>query len=256
MIFKKKKWEIDEDGEQVMSLNDHLRELRNRILACLAVLVIGFLVSFYNAERIVDELSAMGLANGYIFVYLSPQELLMQYMRIGLVGGLIISIPVIVYEVYAFIAPGLEKYEKPFLILSLIFGQICFVLGVIFAHKISMPFMLGFLFKINGTSYISSSISIESYLSFILTVYIIFGIVFEMPVVSAILTKFGLLKSKWLVKGRSISIVLCFILAALITPPDVVSQIMVAIPMMLLYQISIVICKIIEKFNRKKEESE
>ncbi|MGN1406488.1 MAG: twin-arginine translocase subunit TatC, partial [Erysipelotrichaceae bacterium] len=256
MIFKKKKWEIDEDGEKVMSLSDHLRELRNRVIVCLLILAIGFVFCFYNAETIVNELTTMGLNNGYSFVYLSPQELLLQYMRIGLVGGLILSIPVLVYEVYAFIAPGLEKYEKPFLILSLIFGQICFVIGVIFAHKISMPFMLGFLFKVNSTDYITSSISIESYLSFILTVYIIFGAVFEMPVISAILTKFGLLKSKWLEKGRSVSIVICFLVAALITPPDVISQVMVAIPMMLLYQISILICKLIEKLNRKKEEAE
>lgn len=116
--------------------------------------------------------------------------------------------------------------------------------------------MLGFLYKINGTDYITSSISIESYLSFVLMVYIIFGIVFEMPVVSAILTKFGLLKSVWLKKGRSFAIVLCFIVAALITPPDIISQIMVAIPMMILYQLSIIICRVIEKFNRKKEDEE
>ena len=253
---KKKQWETDEDGEKVMSLSGHLRELRNRVVVCLVFLFAGFVLCFSNAELIVNELSAMGLANGYVFVYLSPQELLVQYMRVGLTGALIISIPVIVYEAYAFIAPGLEKYEKPFLILSLIFGQICFALGVAFAHKISMPFMLGFLYKINGTDYITSSISIESYLSFVLMVYIIFGIVFEMPVVSAILTKFGLLKSAWLKKGRSFAIVLCFIVAALITPPDIISQNMVAIPMMILYQLSIIICRVIEKFNRKKEDEE
>ena len=122
---KKKQWETDEDGEKVMSLSGHLRELRNRVVVCLVFLFAGFVLCFSNAELIVNELSAMGLANGYVFVYLSPQELLVQYMRVGLTGALIISIPVIVYEAYAFIAPGLEKYEKPFLILSLIFGQIC-----------------------------------------------------------------------------------------------------------------------------------
>ena len=252
-MFKRKKVK---DDEKVMSLSGHLKELRNRIIVCLVFLFAGFGFCFYNAETIVAKLTAMGLNSGYSFVYLSPQELLVQYMRVGLTGAVLICIPVIIYEVYAFIAPGLEKYEKPFLMLSLVFGQICFVLGVAFAHKISMPFMLGFLYKINGTDYITSSISIESYLSFVLMVYIIFGIIFEMPVISAIMTRFGIMKSAWLVKGRSIAIVLCFVVAALITPPDIISQIMVAIPMMMLYQVSIFISKAIEKLKRKKESEE
>lgn len=252
-MFKRKKVN---DDEKVMSLTGHLKELRNRIIVCLVFLFAGFVLCFSNAETIVSELSAMGLNSGYSFVYLSPQELLVQYMRVGLTGAVLICIPVIIYEVYAFIAPGLEKYEKPFLILSLVFGQICFVLGVAFAHKISMPFMLSFLYKINGTDYITSSISIESYLSFVLMVYIIFGIIFEMPVISAIMTRFGILKSVWLVKARSVATVLCFVVAALITPPDIISQVMVAIPMMLLYQVSIFISKAIEKFKRKKESED
>ena len=145
----------------------------------------------------------------------------MQYMRTGLICGLIMSIPVIVYEAYAFISPGLQKHEKVFLMMALVFGQICFITGMAFAHKITMPFMLGFLYAINGTEYITSSVSIESYLSFLLTVYIIFGIVFEMPVITAILTQFGLIRAEWLIKARSIAIVLCFLLAALITPPPI-----------------------------------
>ncbi|MGM9942430.1 MAG: twin-arginine translocase subunit TatC [Bulleidia sp.] len=256
MFQKKSKWKVNEDGEQVMSLSGHLRELRNRILVIAFVLFVLFALCFSKAEQIVDALTSMGISNGYQFVYLSPQELLIQYVRAAMIGALILSVPVILYEAYAFIAPGLEKREKPFLILSLIFGQICFLIGVVFAHKISMPFMLGFLYEINGTEYIVSSISIENYLSFLLTVYIIFGIVFEMPVITAILTQFGLLKAEWLMKARSFAIVICFLLAALITPPDIVSQMMVAVPMVILYHLSIAICSVIGKFKKKKEEVE
>jgi sec-independent protein translocase protein TatC len=137
---------------------------------------------------------------------------------------------------------------------AMILGIVCFVVGVLFAHRISMPFMLKFLYAFNNTDYIVASISIESYLSFVMTVYIIFGIVFEMPVISGTLTQFGLLKPVWLEKGRSVAIVAIFFVAAIITPPDIVSQIMVAFPMVLLYQVSIVICKILYKFKKKDEE--
>ena len=252
----RKNWETDENGEQVMSLSGHLRELRNRLLVIAVGLLVCFAVCFSKAELIVNQLTAMGITNGYRFVYLSPQELLMQYMRTGLICGLIMSIPVIVYEAYAFISPGLQKHEKVFLMMALVFGQICFITGMAFAHKITMPFMLGFLYAINGTEYITSSVSIESYLSFLLTVYIIFGIVFEMPVITAILTQFGLIRAEWLIKARSIAIVLCFLLAALITPPDIVSQIMVAIPMVILYQLSIAICTVIGKVKRRNQAEE
>lgn len=242
-MAEKKQVEVNEDGEEVMSLNDHLRELRNRILFCLAFVIAGFVICFANAEKIIDILTAMALGSGYTFVTLTPQELLIQYMRVGLLGAIVVCAPVLGYQLYSFVQPGLRKNENAFFGCALVAGFICFLIGVSFAHKISMPFMLDFLIKLNNTDYISASISIENYLSFVLTVYIIFGIVFEMPVVSVILTQFGLLKPVWLEKGRSVAIIACFFLAAVITPPDIVSQIMVAIPMILLYQISIYLTK-------------
>lgn len=256
MAKKKNHVVLNEEGEQVMSLTDHLRELRNRVMVCLGVLLVGFIVFLGYAEEIVDLLTQMGIDNGYQFVYLSPQELMIQHLGVAGVCAIVISIPVLAYQVYAFMAPGLKKHENQFFMVAMIMGIICFVIGVLFAHKISMPFMLRFLYAFNTTDYIIASISIESYLSFVMTVYIIFGIVFEIPVISGLLTQFGLMKPEWLEKGRSIAIVGVFLVAAIITPPDIVSQIMVAIPMIFLYQISIVICKFLYKFKKKKEDNE
>ena len=256
MAKKKKEVVMNEDGEQVMSLTDHLRELRNRVVVCVLVLVVAFVVFLGYAETIVDMLKKMGLDNGYQFVYLSPQELMIQYLGVAGVCAVVLTIPVLAYEVYAFMAPGLKKNENRFFMAAMFLGIICFVIGVIFAHKISMPFMLKFLYAFNTTDYIVASISIESYLSFIMTVYIIFGIVFEMPVITGTLTQFGLLKPEWLKKGRSVAIVAIFFIAAVITPPDIVSQIMIALPMVLLYQISIVLCEILYKFKKKDDEIE
>ncbi|MBP3398223.1 MAG: twin-arginine translocase subunit TatC [Erysipelotrichaceae bacterium] len=256
MAKNKKQVNINEDGEQVMSLTDHLKELRNRIIVCVAVLIVGFVVFLSQASVIVDMLTQMGIDNGYQFVYLSPQELMIQHIGISGMCAIVITVPVLAYECYAFMSPGLKKNENQFFMAAMIFGIICFVLGVLFAHKIAMPFMLNFLYKFNTTDYITAQISIESYLSFVMTVYIIFGIVFEMPVISGALTQFGLLNPEWLVKGRSVAIVAIFFVAAVITPPDIVSQIMTAIPMVALYQVSIIICKFIYKFKKKKDEDE
>ena len=254
MAKKKKQVVLNEDGEEVMSLTDHLRELRNRVVVCVSALVIGFIVFLGFAEEIVDLLTQMGLDNNYQFVYLSPQELMIQHLGVAGICAVVLTVPVIAYEVYAFMSPGLKKHENQFFMAAMILGIVCFVVGVLFAHRISMPFMLKFLYAFNNTDYIVASISIESYLSFVMTVYIIFGIVFEMPVISGTLTQFGLLKPVWLEKGRSVAIVAIFFVAAIITPPDIVSQIMVAFPMVLLYQVSIVICKILYKFKKKDEE--
>lgn len=239
-----------------MSLTDHLRELRNRVMVCVGVLIVAFIVFLGQADTIVDLMTQMGIDNGYQFVYLSPQELMIQHLGVAGVCAVVLTVPTIAYECYAFAAPGLKKNENRFFMAAMLFGIICFVVGVLFAHKVAMPFMLMFLYQFNTTDYITASISIESYLSFIMTVYIIFGIVFEMPVISCTLTQFGLLKPEWLKKGRSVAIVAIFFIAAVITPPDIVSQIMVAIPMVMLYQVSIVLCGFIYKFKKKEEDEE
>jgi sec-independent protein translocase protein TatC len=113
------------------------------------------------------------------------------------------------------------------------------VIGVAFARYISLPFVLRFLIQFTGEVDVAASISIQQYVGFLLTIFVVFGLVFELPVVSVLLTGLGLIRAEWLKAGRKIMIVVIFVLAAIITPPDVVSQIMVAVPMILLYELSI-----------------
>ena len=116
--------------------------------------------------------------------------------------------------------------------------------------------MLRFLISFTGEVDVSASISIQAYISFLLTVFLIFGIVFEMPVVTVVLTALGVLKAEWLAKGRKIMIVAIFFIAAVITPPDVISQILIAFPMLLLYEISILLCKLVTKRKKKAADEE
>ena len=155
------------------------------------------------------------------------------------------------YQVYAFCSPGLSKKERGFTLAALIAGTLCFLAGAAFARFISLPFMLRFLIQFTFEVDVSASISIDQYVSFLLTVFVIFGLVFELPVISVLLTGLGLIKAEWLRKGRKVMIVLIFVLAAIITPPDVVSQIMVAIPMIGLYELSIVLCRLVARSEKR-----
>ena len=238
-----------------MSLSGHLRELRNRILVCVLLLLAVFALCLSFAPRIVTLLTDMGKRFDYVYVYIAPQELFLVYMNVALVGAVVVCFPVLAYQVYAFCSPGLSGKERTYISGALIAGALCFLLGVAFAYFISLPFMLRFLIQFTGEVDVSASISIQSYISFLLTVFVIFGLVFELPVVTVLLTGLGIVKAEWLAKGRKVMIVIIFVLAAIITPPDIVSQIMVAVPMLALYELSIVLSRLVGKSKKSAAEA-
>ena len=250
---KKAKEAASPDGS--MSLSGHLRELRNRILICVILLVVVFGICLSFAPQIVTLLTDMGQRYNYVYVYIAPQELFLVYMNVALVGAVVACFPVLAYQIYAFCSPGLSGRERGYISGSLIAGGLCFLAGVAFAYFISLPFMLRFLIQFTGQVDVSASISIQQYVSFLLTVFVIFGLVFELPVVSVLLTGLGLVRAEWLVKGRKVMIVIIFILAAIITPPDIVSQIMVAVPMLGLYEISIALSRVVGKAKKSTAEA-
>lgn len=247
---------MKKNKEANMSLSGHLRELRNRIAVCVVFLVAAFLVALYFSQDIINFLTAMGEVYGYVFVYLSPQELLIEQFSVSLVAGVCISFPVILYQIWAFIQPGLRKNENVLFMLAIVSGLICFLIGILFAYKIMLPFMLRFLMDISSGSSITAQISIQKYISFLLTIFLIFGVIFELPVVSVLLTQLGLLKVTWMRKGRAVVIIIIFFIAAVVTPPDIVSQIMVAIPMCGLYELSILISAFLLKIRHRDNPDE
>ena len=249
--MKKKAEKAQANPEGSMSLSGHLRELRNRILICVILLLAVFGLCLSFAPRIVTMLTDMGKQFNYVYVYIAPQELFLVYMNVALVGAVVVCFPVLAYQVYAFCSPGLSGKERGYISGALIAGGLCFLVGVAFAYFISLPFMLRFLIGFTTEVDVSASISIQEYVSFLMTVFVIFGAVFELPVISVLLTALGVLRADWLRKGRRIMIVLIFLLAAIITPPDVVSQIMVAIPMIALYELSIFLSALVSKAKKK-----
>ena len=251
-VKRKKKAEVMEDDGS-MTLTGHLKELRNRLIICAVVFVVSVVITLMYADRLIDLLTAMGQGY-YTFVSIAPQEKLMQYFRVSLLAAFVITVPVALYQIYAFAKPGLKKSETFFLKLVILLGLALFVVGVMFAYKLMMPFMLRFLSTgIEGAEYIQTTTSIESYVNLCLTMFIIFGCVFEMPLVTIILSKMGIANPELLKKGRGVAIVLIFFIAAVVTPPDIVSQCMVAGPMVLLYFISIFLSGI---FYKPKEDDD
>ena len=251
-VKRKKKAEVmPDDGN--MTLTGHLKELRNRLIVCAVVFVAAVVVTLAYADRLIDLLTAMG-QGFYTFVSIAPQEKLMQYFRVSLLAAVVVTVPVALYQVYAFAKPGLKKSETFFLKLVILLGLALFVVGVLFAYKLMMPFMLQFLSTgIEGADYIQTTTSIESYVNLCLTMFIIFGCVFEMPLITIILSKMGIINPQLLKQVRGVAIVIIFFIAAVVTPPDIVSQCMVAGPMVLLYFISILLSGI---FYKPKEDDD
>ena len=250
--MKKSKENKAANPDGSMSLSGHLRELRNRILVVVILLLAAFMACLSFSPNLITFLTDMGEKYNYVFVYIAPQELLLVYLNTALVGALVVCFPVVAYEVYAFCSPGLKKRERTFFIASLLAGTLFFVFGVAFARYISLPFVLRFLIQFTGEVDVSASISIQQYVGFLLTIFVVFGLVFELPVVSVLLTGLGLIRAEWLRKGRKIMIVIIFVMAAIITPPDVVSQVMVALPMILLYELSSALSSLVGKRRREK----
>jgi sec-independent protein translocase protein TatC len=239
-----------------MGVTDHLRELRNRIVICLAALLSCMGAGLWFADRVVRALLAIGEAYGYRFVYLSPQEMLLQYVSVAFVCAVCVTAPVTLYEVWAFLRPGLRRNERVFYILAMLFGLIFAALGILFAAKALIPFMLRFLMALNRESGAAASVSVQNYISFLLTIFVIFAVIFELPVVTVLLTQLGLIKIEWLKRARRVMIVVTFLVAAVITPPDIVSQVMVALPLLGLYEFSILVCQIAARLRKPRPEEE
>ncbi|MGL5677182.1 MAG: twin-arginine translocase subunit TatC [Cellulosilyticaceae bacterium] len=238
--------------KSAMGITEHLGELRSRLTKIGVTLLVLFFVCFQFSHLIVNTLVDIATKYGYKLVYLAPSELFVQYIKVAFIAAVVVASPIIIYQIWAFVKPGLSKRENRAILGGLFWGLICFGIGVFFSYKIVFPFMLHFFININMSAKIAATISITNYISFVVSSLLSFGIIFEMPVVIALLTQLGVLRAAWLVKGRKFMIVGIFVVCAIITPPDVVSQLMVAIPMIILFEMSVRISKILDKRRQKR----
>lgn len=235
-----------------MSLFDHLDELRKRLIIIVIVNFVAAILLFSQTEIIMSYL--LEVNPGMELVYTTPSELLTVYIQLSLILAVTICSPITVYQVWAFIEKGLYEKEKKAILFTLIFGVVFFIIGVAFCYFMVLPTTLEFFVRI-AIEEVSSMLSIHSYVSFVNMMLLAFGLVFEMPVIIFLLSKLGIIKPAFLKKNRGIIIVAIFVFASIITPPDVISQLMLGIPMVILLEFSILICTLVYK-GKKKEELE
>lgn len=238
-----------------MTVAGHLTELRRRLFVSVLAFVAMSVVCFIFIQRFVDASIALSPTE-FSFVYLSPPELVTSYMQLALVLGLVFSSPIILWQIWGFVQPGLTEREQSAARSALAAGFVCFIVGMAFCFFFILPITLQFFDDFNASKNITASISFHNYMSFVLGMLTAFGAVFEMPVLSYLLSRLGLLKPKVLTAARKYAIVLVFVLAAVITPPDVVSQFMAALPMLGLYEMSIAVSRAAVKKRRETEDGE
>ncbi len=235
-----------------MSLTGHLDELRKRLVIIVIVNFAAAVLLFSQTELIMSYL--LEVNPGMELVYTTPSELLTVYIQLAFILAITICSPITVYQIWAFIEKGLYEKEKKAILFTLIFGVVFFILGVAFCYFMVLPTTLEFFIRI-AIEEVSSMLSIKSYVSFVNMMLLSFGLVFEMPVVVFLFSKLGILKPEFLKKNRGLIIIGIFVFAAVITPPEVISQLMLGIPMVILMEFSILVSSLVYK-EKKKEELE
>ena len=223
-----------------MAFIDHLEELRWRILKSLGSILVMAILTFNFADYLVYILTAPADNRGIGLQTLTPQGMFILKWNLAIIGGFILSIPVITIQIWKFVSPGLYNRERKILLPLIITVFLCFILGAIFAYMVILPFSLNF-FASMVTENVQNNFSINYYFSFVLALIIGSGIIFEMPVASFLLSSIGIITPSFLRKFRREAIMITVILSAIITPPDPISLIIMSIPMVVLYEISILV---------------
>ena len=230
------------------SFISHLIELRERLMKAFAAVLVAFLCLVPWAGDVYDLLAqplmealppgAKMIATGVITPFMVP-------LKVTLMAAFVLALPVVLYQAWAFVAPGLYSHEKKFGLPLVIGSSLLFVLGMAFCYFFVFGTVFGFIARVAPAS-ITPAPDIEQYLNFVLTMFLAFGVTFEVPVVVVLLVKFGLVKVATLKEIRPYAIVGAFVVAAVVTPPDVTSQVLLAIPMCLLFELGVFLGRFVE----------
>jgi len=236
----------EQDSVEVeMSFLDHLEELRWRLIYAIIGIVIGSIAAWIFIDPLVEVvLLKPARDSGAILQNLRPFGQLFLYVQVSIVVGIVATLPNLFYQLWRFISPALKKNEKKYILSIVIFSTLCFLAGIAFAYFVMLPLALKFAAEF-GTEAIKNEFAINEYMSIIISVMLASGFVFELPMISFFLTKLGILTPAFMKKYRRHAIVAILVLAAFLTPgADPISQIVLAVPLVLLYEISIFISKI------------
>ena len=239
------------DADSKLPFLEHLEELRKRLIRCAVAILLGFIVAYIFKEPLfeilVRPLVAALDASGNTMIFTGLPEAFFTYLKVSLLAGLVLALPVVFYEFWMFVAPGLYHRERTVVIPIVLCSLFFFAAGSLFAYYVVFP--LGFKFFLSFASETIRPLpSMKEYLSFASKMLLAFGLAFELPLVLTGLAWFGLVDAAFLKKNRKYAVLVFFTVAAVLTPPDVISQVLLAIPLLGLYELSIWGAKV---FGRK-----
>ena len=237
--------------DQKASFTEHLEELRKRLIVCCIALAAGFLLAYgvkeYLFGLLIHPLVSV-MAPGDHLIFTAVPEAFFTYLKVAFLAGLLLASPVVFHQFWMFVSPGLYAHERRMMLPVVILSSCFFLGGALFGYFVVFP--MGFKFLLSfATDTVRPLPSMQEYLSFSAQFLLAFGLVFELPVLITLLARLGVVSVSFLTKNRKYAILLIFILAAILTPPDVVSQILMALPLMFLYEVGIWGAKI---FGKKK----
>lgn len=238
-------------NEKIMPFLEHLEELRKRLIVSIISVVLFSSIAYFFSKQVMKFL-LRPYPSEQKLIFLAPTEGFITYIKVSIFVGLIFSLPVIFHQLWKFVAPGLYKKERKYIPLVVFLSTFFFLTGALFCYFVIIPYGLNFLLGFS-TDQLEPNIQIKEYLKFVTLLILVFGIIFELPLLSFFLTKMGMLTPELLRTKRRYGIVIIFIVAAILTPPDVVTQIFLAGPLIILYEISIWVSKFAQPKKEKDE---
>jgi sec-independent protein translocase protein TatC len=223
-----------------LTLEEHLEDLRRRLIVSLVIVVIATVFSYIFAK----DLLAFLMRPVSNLVFISPTEVFLTYLKLALFGGIFLSIPVLLFEIWQFISSGLKKAERKYILIFGPFSVLLFLAGATFAYFIVLPLGIKFLLSFAPEN-VQPMISVANYISFATMFFLAFGMVFEVPLMVLFFTKVGLVTPAFLSKNRKYVILLIFVAAAIFTPPDIVTQVLLAAPLLVLFEFSLLLSRFV-----------
>jgi sec-independent protein translocase protein TatC len=235
--------------DQELTLTEHLSELRRRIIYILICVLATSAGAYTFVDRILEFITAVGGIENLVFI--NPTEAFFVIVKLSILAGVLVAMPFILYQIWKYVGVALKKHERKYLIFFGPLSYVLFLMGASFAFRGVLPLAIRFLLSFSKQN-ITPMITLNAYVSFLSKMIAAFGLMFELPLVILLLSKLGVITPQMLKKGRKYAIVGIFVVAAVLTPPDVISQIMLAIPILIMYESGIWICTVVTK-KRERE---
>jgi len=240
--------------DSTMSLGNHLEELRARLILAIAGLVIGTIVCFFFGNEIITFIQRPynDLRPEDPLIVLAPADAFIGYLKICMIAGLIVSSPWVFYQLWMFVAAGLYTKEKRFVRLAVPFSVALFVTGALFFLYVVAPISIAFFLKFGEFINVEDDWTFQKYVSFVTMLMLVFGIGFQTPIAIFILNRTGLVSIRGLRRSRKYVLLGIFVVAAMATPPDVISQVTLALPLYLLFELGILLSYFVDRRKRSR----